>query len=222
MKRETLNRLIDTLMRRVAVVEMYGDENIPKEGGVLVATNHMSRFDIPLLCMNPTRPEISALVADKYKSNPIFHYILNVAGIVWLDRSKADFGAFRVALDALKRGICIGVAPEGTRSNLGYMNEGKPGTALLALKAGVPIVPVGISGTEKATANLSHLRKSHFVARFGPAFRLPPLDRANREAQMKIFTDEIMCRIAALLPEQYHGYYAGHPRLLELLANPPE
>jgi 1-acyl-sn-glycerol-3-phosphate acyltransferase len=218
MKRETLNSILSLLLHAVAKINFIGAENLPRQGGVLVATNHMSRFDTLLLALTPTRPDITALVADKYKRNPLFLVVLNSAGIIWLDRSKADFGAFRVAVDALKKGYCIGIAPEGTRSNNAQLQEGKPGTVLLALKAEAPIVPVGLAATETITPNLYRLKKSEVTLRFGPAFRLPPLDRNNREAQMKTFTDEIMCRIAALLPEKYHGFYAGHPRLKELLA----
>jgi 1-acyl-sn-glycerol-3-phosphate acyltransferase len=185
---------------------------------VLLATNHISQFDTLLLALTPTRPDITALVADKYKRNLLFLVVLNMAGIIWLDRTKADFGAFRVAVDALKRGYCIGIAPEGTRSTTAELAEGKPGAVLLALKADVPIVPVGLASTETLVPNLRRLKRSEVTLHYGKAFRLPPVDRSNREEQMKIYTEEIMCRIAALLPEKYCGFYAGHPRLKELLA----
>jgi 1-acyl-sn-glycerol-3-phosphate acyltransferase len=76
---------------------------------------------------------------------------------------------------------------------------------------------VGISGSEQTFPKLARLQRAHIVARFGPMFTLPPLERDNREEQMKQQTDEIMCRIAALLPESYRGFYADHPRLKELL-----
>jgi len=81
----------------------------------------------------------------------------------------------------------------------------------------VPIVPVGLTGTETGMRDLMRLRKPRFVARFGPAFTLPPLERSRREEQLKEHTDEIMVRIAACLPPKYWGAYAGHPRLKELL-----
>jgi 1-acyl-sn-glycerol-3-phosphate acyltransferase len=77
---------------------------------------------------------------------------------------------------------------------------------------------VGIVGTDTALPNLKHLRPAHITARFGKPFTLPPFSRDDREGSLKQQTDEIMCRIAALLPESHRGFYADHPRLKELLA----
>ena len=186
---------------------------------MIVATNHMSRADTLLLFLNPARKDITALVADKYKKYPIFNWILNVGGIIWLERDKADFGAFRLAADVLKSGVALGIAPEGTRSQTGQLQEGKPGAVLLALKANVPIVPVAIAGTETFFRRLLTLRRPQIRITFGPAFTLPPLDRANRDESLKKMTDEIMARIAVLLPPKYWGFYKDNPRLQEMLAN---
>lgn len=220
MKRETLQAICRFLLTRLARVEFSGLEHLPSDGAIIVATNHMSRMDTLYLFINPARPDITALVADKYKKYPIFNWILDVGGIIWLDRSKADFGAFRLAADVLKNGVSLGIAPEGTRSTTGQLIEGKPGTALLALKAGVPIVPVGIAGSEMYFRRLLTLRRPNLRLTFGPPIHLPPLDRNNREESLQKMTDEIMCRIAILLPPQYWGFYRDHPRLKEMLANP--
>jgi 1-acyl-sn-glycerol-3-phosphate acyltransferase len=164
------------------------------------------------------RKDITALVADKYKKYPIFNWMLDIGGGVWLDRSKADFGAFRLAADCLKQGVCLGIAPEGTRSTTGQLQEGKPGIVMLAQKTGVPVVPVGISGTETYYKNLLRLRRPIVKLTFGPAFQVPPLDRNNRDESLKQSTDEIMARIAVLLPEKYRGFYKDHPRVRELLS----
>ena len=220
MKRETLQSIFRFLLTRLARVEFCGLEHLPPSGPIIVATNHMSRMDTLYLFINPARPDITALVADKYQKYPVFNWILNTAGIIWLDRSKADFGAFRLAVDVLKGGVSLGIAPEGTRSTTGQLQAGKQGTALLALKAGVPVVPVGISGSEEYFRRLLTLRRPNLRLTFGPAIHLPPLDRDNREESLQKMTDEIMCRIAILLPEKYWGYYHDHPRLKEMLADP--
>jgi 1-acyl-sn-glycerol-3-phosphate acyltransferase len=179
----------------------------------------MSWTDTLYLFVNPARLDITALVADKYKKIPVFSGVLNVGGVIWLDRDKADFTAFRLAADVLKSGVALGIAPEGTRSRNGQLQEGKAGIALLASRAGVPIVPVGIAGSENYFRNLRRLRKPQISLTFGPAFTPPPMDRNNRNESLKILTDEIMCRIAILLPPKYWGYYKDHPRLKEMLAN---
>jgi 1-acyl-sn-glycerol-3-phosphate acyltransferase len=120
----------------------------------------------------------------------------------------------------MKEGNTLVIAPEGTRSRVGTLLEGKPGVSYLATKLNRPIVPVAICGTEDKVfwGNLKRLRRNHVIVRAGPAFTLPPLPRENREEVLRQYTDEIMCRIAVLLPEKYHGFYKNHPRLRELLA----
>ena len=103
MKRETLRKIINRLIRMFSRPTFLGTEHLPKEGGLIVATNHISRLDTLLLFINPARDDITALVADKYQEYPLFKWILNTGGIIWLDRENADFGAIRAAVDALKK-----------------------------------------------------------------------------------------------------------------------
>jgi 1-acyl-sn-glycerol-3-phosphate acyltransferase len=112
------------------------------------------------------------------------------------------------------------IAPEGTRSRVGALIEAKPGVSYLATKLDRPIVPVALTGTEDKVlfGNLKRLKRTHITVTAGPAFNLPPLPRQNRDEALKQYTDEIMCHIAAILPEKYRGFYAEHPRLKELLA----
>jgi len=218
MKRETLRKIVCFLLRTLTDTQFLGTEHVPPQGGILIVTNHMSRVDTPVLFANPVRPDITALVADKYQRYSFFSWFTRTAGGIWLDRDRADFAAFRQALEVLKQGRALGIAPEGTRSDQGQLLPGKPGSVLLAQRANVPIVPVAIAGSESAMADLRKLRRPKIRVRFGPAFQLPPIDRNDREGSLQLATDEIMCRIAALLPERYWGYYANHPRLKELIS----
>jgi 1-acyl-sn-glycerol-3-phosphate acyltransferase len=218
MKREKVLALIKFLVPILFEVKFEGGENVPKEGGFILTTNHMSRFDTPLLSLTPGRVDVIALVADKYKKDLFFSWLVNNTGCIWLDRDKADFAAMRTAIEYIRKGGALGIAPEGTRSTVGQLIEGKPGTLLLAERARVPVVPVGIAGTEDVMRKLRRLQKAHITVRYGPAYTIPAIERTDRESWMKHWTDEMMCRIAALLPEKYHGFYAGHPRLRELLS----
>ena len=218
MKRDRLQRLVRWLLRHLTDLEYQGLEHIPASGPLIVATNHLSRVDIPVLFNNPVRPDITALVTDKYRFHWFMQWFCESAEGIWIDRTRADFGAFREGMEVLKAGRTLGIAPEGTRSQTGVLLEGKPGTVLLALKAGCPIVPVAQWGTEKTFSELAKFRKAHITARFGPAFTFPPLDREKRDEQMQNYTTELMLRIAALLPEEYRGFYRDHPRLKEFLA----
>lgn len=220
MKRETLRKITSGIIHTLARVTFEGTQYLPKEGGILVATNHVSRLDTLLLFINPARDDITALVADKYQKNPFFKWVMNTGGIIWLDRENADFGAVRAAVNALKKGVSMGIAPEGTRSPVAQLQAGKQGIVLVALKSGVPIVPVAIIGTRDVFPRMFTLQRPKIILRFGPAFTLPPLERENRDVQMQRNIDEIMCRMAALLPPENRGVYSDHPRLKELLANP--
>lgn len=218
MKSHRLRSIIGFLLKQLTQTEFIGVENIPPEGGVLIACNHMSRLDIPVLFITPNRPEITALVTTKYLKYPLLRWFIVTAEGIWLDRDTADFSAFRKAVEALKQGKALGIAPEGTRSQTAKLIEGKPGTALLALRTGVPIVPVAIVGTEDGMSKLLRLKRPRITAEYGKPIIPPKLDRNNREGQLQYLTDEVMCRIAAMMPQKYHGFYADHPRLKELLA----
>ncbi len=217
MKANNLRRLISWLMKILTDTQYVGIEKVPNTGGLLIATNHLSRMDIPVLFMIPNRPEMTALVTTKYLKHPLLRWFIVTAKGIWIDRETADFGAFRTAVDALEQGKAVGIAPEGTRSKCGYLLEGKPGVALLALRAHVPIMPVAITGTIGSFKKAITFQKPHIQAEFGDLIPAPELERGNREQQLQTLTDEIMCRIAAMLPESYRGFYADHQRTKELL-----
>jgi 1-acyl-sn-glycerol-3-phosphate acyltransferase len=221
-KSNKLRRFIVWLLHFLTDTKYEGQENVPDTGGVLIATNHLSRMDIPVLFAIPNRPEMTALVTTKYLKHPLLRWFIVTAEGIWIDRDRADFGAFRSAVEALEQGKAVGIAPEGTRSKAGYLLEGKPGTALLAVRANVPIVPVAITGTIGSFKKAITFQKPRITARFGKMIPAPVLERGNREEQLQKLTEEVMCQIAAMLPESYRGFYADHPRLKEILRENPE
>ena len=218
MKAKSLREIITWMIQHWTDTQMEGVENIPTEKGLLVCTNHMSRMDIPVLFAMPKRPQMTALVTTKYLKYPLLRWFIVTAEGIWLDRETADFTAIRKAVEKLDHGFAVGISPEGTRSSTGQLLEGKPGAALLALRAQVPILPVALIGTETSVNELKHLRKPHIRVVFGNVIETPKLDRDDREGQLTRLTTEIMCQIAALMPEKYHGFYKNHPRLLEIFA----
>ena len=216
-------RLLSTirfLTRMLMKFKVVNPERVPETGSVLLTTNHLSRLDTPLLLSITQREDLVAIVAKKYQEKTFFRWILNrVAAIVWMDRENTDFAAVRQALDHLRKGEIVGIAPEGTRSRDSEgLLEGKQGAALMAARAAVPIVPVGIIGSDKVNQGWLHLRRPKVTVLVGRAYTLPEFDMENRQIWLARYTDEIMCRIAVLLPPAYRGFYANHPRLLELLA----
>ncbi len=199
-----------------ADVEVHGLEHIPP-GGCLLCPNHLSRFDAGLVFCLLRGRNVTAFAADKYRPQPFFRAIVEMVDAIWVNRGAIGPSTIRAALQTLRDGRLLGLAPEGTRSATRALQPGKHGAALLAATAGVPIVPVAITGTEHMAEAIKRFRRARLTVTLGEPFPLPPLTGDQRAQKLDTYTDEIMCRIAALLPEPYRGVYADHPRLAELL-----
>lgn len=219
MKKHPLLEPVRSLVKTLTKFSVENQERLPKEGGVLITTNHLSRLDTPILLAITDRTDLVAIVAKKYREKPFFKWVLEKVGtMVWMDRTKTDFSAMREALEHLRNEAMVGIAPEGTRSSVfSGLLEGKPGAALMAARTSVPIVPVGIIGSEKINLHFLRLQRPPVTIRVGEPYFLPEMDRDDRQGWLSRNTDEIMCRIAALLPPEYRGFYKDHPRLEELL-----
>lgn len=211
--------LIRVFFRLIAHIDVYGFENLPRSGAYIVAANHVGRLDILLAYYLINRRDVIMLVAEKYQKLAINRWLVKQVDGIWLDRFNADLRALRTTLKRLRRGGVLTMAPEGTRSPNGALKAALNGASYLAAKSGVPVVPAGITGTEDAVvkARLRRLQRLHITVRFGTPFTLPPFKTHNRDAALQQYTDEIMCRIAALLPAASRGVYAEHPRLQALL-----
>jgi 1-acyl-sn-glycerol-3-phosphate acyltransferase len=212
--------LIRLFYRLVARIRVVGAENVPAVQGMVVVTNHIGRLDIGLPYRLVDRHDIIMLVAEKYREMAIVRVLAAAIDGIWVDRFNADFAAVRACLRRLAGGGVLVIAPEGTRSPTGNLQRARSGAGFLAAKAAVPIVPTAIRGTEDAVvkARLKRLRRVEVVVTFGQPFFLPPRPDLKAKARLQAFDDELMCRIAALLPPDRRGAYAEHPRLRELLA----
>lgn len=214
--------IIKLIVRLVADVKVEGFENVESllKSPAIVVSNHLGRLDAVLGYYFLDRSDITMLVAEKYQKVALFRWFVRALNAVWVDRYNADLGAMRAAMNRLKAGHVLFLAPEGTRSQTGALIEGRSGASYLAARTGVPVVPVGVIGSEDklVMANLRRLRRTKILVRIGKPFTLPPLKGDQRDRLLKEYTDEMMCRIAALLPPQYRGVYANHPRLQEILS----
>ena len=220
MKYKTLRAIVRFVVNIIADVEVVGMEKVPT-GNVMIAANHLGRMDTAVLLYVLDREDIIMAVAEKYKNHPLFGAMGRAANAIWLNRFEADFSALREILARMQKGGLMVIAPEGTRSKTASLQEGKMGAAFLASKSGFPVLPCALTGTEDSVimANIKRFRRSKIKAMAGDLFTIEIPKGKGREEAMRDATEEIMCRIAAELPESYRGFYADHPRLKELLAN---
>jgi 1-acyl-sn-glycerol-3-phosphate acyltransferase len=212
---EALHRVVPPLARAIWRPTVRGLEHVPRTGGVILASNHLSFFDsIAIPVVVPRK--VAFLAKSDYFTGTGFkghasRLWFESLGMLPIDRddSRAALASLDVALEVLGRGEAFGIYPEGTRSRDGRLYRGRTGVAHLALTAGVPVVPVGLIGTEHVQpVGSSRPRVVPITVSFGEPidFRgrfdgVPP-GRARREA-----TDEVMRAIGALTGQEEAGVY---------------
>ena len=218
MKFRLMRFIIRLWVALITRVEVRGMQKLP-EGNLFVVANHLGRLDTAIIFSVLDREDIILPIAGKYRYHPLYGLMGWAANGIWLSRDGTDAAALRQTLARMKQGGLLVMAPEGTRSPTGAMQEARLGAAFLADKSGYPVLPVGVSGTEDRLVkeNLRHFRRSHIVVHAGLPFVLEVPKGRGREQAYREATTEMMCRIAALLPEQNRGFYAGPLKLREVL-----
>lgn len=182
---------------------------VPDQGPLILAVNHINFLEAPVLYTHLQPRPVTGFVKAENLDNPILGPLLfTLWGGIPLQRGEADVTAFRQALQALEAGHILAVAPEGTRSGHGRLQQGHPGVAFLALRSDAPLLPVGYHGGEHFWHNLRHLRRTDFRIVVGQPFYLDAGGvKVNRQVRQQM-ADEVMYQIAALLPLAYRGIYS--------------
>ena len=207
------SRLVTSAITRVRVEGAI--TQIPREGPVIIAANHASNLD-PVVIGSWIIPQIGRRFQWLGKRElfewPVIGYIARHGGVHPVDRSTADVEAFRLARRILDEGHVLFVFPEGTRSPDGALQAARDGVALLALRSGAPIVPVGIAGSDRVWPRGRKLPRpgGRLTIRVGTPFRIADELPAGteRRAAKGLATTILMRRIAELLPERQRGAYA--------------
>ncbi len=187
--------------------QVLGLENVPRHGPAILASNHINLADPPLLATLVPRRLIFMAKLELW-STPVVGWMYGAGGCIPVRRFEGDVGALRRAEKVLRQGHVLVMFPEGTRSRRPGLGKGHPGTAVIALRSGVPIVPVAVSGTETVSIPSVFFRRTRVRIAFGQPFTLPRGRRLTTELAEES-TTLIMKEIAALLPEAYRGTYAG-------------
>jgi 1-acyl-sn-glycerol-3-phosphate acyltransferase len=212
-----LRVFVQTVLLFFATLKVTGRSNIPETGPYLLAVNHMSKADPPLIFVTWPAMRWRFFAGEKWERHLVFGPLMRWAGAIYINRGEVDRKALRQALDALNGGSIFGLAPEGTRSRVGALISARDGAAYLATRAGVPVLPVGVVNTDVLGKNMLRLRRTRLELRVGLTFTMPDLGRRARGADLAAYTHLIMVHIAALIPERYWGVYSDSPALFALL-----
>lgn len=218
-KRRLARRLVLMLFPLIAHIEISGLENIRDvQGKAIIASNHLGRLDGVCGLLVVKRLDLILVMTDKYRESAFYRFLVDQLDLLWLDRKNSDISTMKEVLRRLERGGLLMITPEGTRSKTEALLPGEPGVAYLAAKSGAPVIPAAVIGTEDRVVkeNFKKFRRQNIRLTLGKAYQVPALPKKDREVFLRQQTDEIMARVAALLPEKYRGVYAKDRRLAGL------
>ncbi len=212
MLRSILRFVFRGLFHLLGRVKITGLENVPKRGAYLIAFNHVSLYDAPLvIAFWPTSPEVAS--ASDIWQRKGQDFLVRWYGGIPVHRGEYDRRLIDNLTGALQAGRPLVIAPEGGRSHTPGMRMANPGVAYLAEKTGVMVIPVGVVGTtEDYLENALRARRPTLEMRIGKPIALPPVVEkgAARRAARQRNADLVMAYIARLLPVEYRGCYADH------------
>ncbi len=205
-------RFMNTVIRlgtdNLCRIDTRDFHKVPARGPLILVTNHTGSLEVPLLFVHLQPRKMIGLAKIETWDNKFMGWLFDLWDAIPVRRGEADLDAIRACLEVLKAGDILAIAPEGTRSYHGRLLRGQPGIAMIALRAGVPILPIVHWGGEDFGANLKKLKRTDFHVRVGKLFYLDAKgEKVNGEIRQAM-VDEIMSQIAVLMPEEYRGEYA--------------
>lgn len=202
-----VNWFLRRVFQAVCRIDTSEMDRFPAQGPLIVVGNHVNFLEAPILLPHlAPRPLIGVAKRESWK-NPLFNFLFNMWQVIPIDRGTVDREAFRLSIEALQQDKILAVFPEGTRSKDGCLLQGKPGIVALAVRSKAPLIPIAFYGHENFWSNLKRLRRTDFHIVVGKPFRLDIGGEAlSRDARQAV-TDEIMYKIAEILPPRYRGYY---------------
>lgn len=186
--------------------QVKGRENVPPKGAVLVVANHIHAVDPPLLGVSLGRELIFMAKEELFRSR-FLAYFLSGLGSFPVHRGKLDRKAIRQSEQVLAEGRALMMFPEATRSPNACLQRAFPGSALIASRQAVSVLPVGIYGTERLKLPGWLFRRPRITVNIGEPFSLPKAGSRLTRDELAEHTELLMRRIAELLPPQYRGVY---------------
>jgi len=204
----TVTKTIKGITRLLCRIDDEPLESVPAEGPLILVCNHINFLEVPVMFTHLQPRPLTGFAKSETWDNPWLALLFNLWGAIPLQRGEADTQALRKGLQALEQGMILAITPEGTRSNDGRLKRGHPGVTLLALRSGVPLLPLVYFGQETLGNNLRKLRRTVFHIKVGQPFYLTAPHGLATHSVRQALTDEIMYQLAALLPPEYRGFYS--------------
>jgi len=198
----------------VGKIRVQGRWNIPKQGPLVLASNHFAYFD-PLLLVYALHRPIDFIMQKELGIKPHFLFAPMIYGAILTDRNKVGPSTVKQSIGSLKKGKTLGIFPEGGITSK-VLTGAKPGAVYLASLGDAKIIPVSVRGASDAWENIFKGVRSRIQINIGKPFGPFNIKGSKEEKSKKIqeASRELMCRIAALLPEDRHGEFAGDLRIL--------
>lgn len=182
-------------------------DQFPQKGPLLVISNHTGQLEVAVYFGQLAPRPLTGWAKMEAWDNAFLNWLFNLWGLIPVRRGEADTSALRKAIKAINDGFIFGIAPEGTRNITGRLKRAHPGAVLLATRSNAPIIPLVHWGGEDFLKNISRFKRTDFHIRFGKQFKLDLEGvKMTREIRQQI-ADEMMLKIAELMPPEYHGEY---------------
>ena len=216
---DSMNWLINFIIRVYTRITCRIDapdlQKVPMQGPLIIISNHTGQIEVPLIYAHLQPRKLTGWAKIKSWDNKFLNWVFGVWGMIPVRRGEADMHALKAALRALEKGLIFGITPEGTRNYNGILRRGLPGAVTIALHTGAPILPIAHWGGEIFMKNLKHLKRTDFHIRLGEPFKINTQGiKVTGEIRQQI-VDEMMYRLAKLLPEEYRGEYSDMSKSVE-------
>lgn len=187
-------------------------QSFPEKGPLIVITNHTGQLEIPVFFGQLATRPITGWAKMEAWDNAFLNWLFNLWGLIPVRRGEGDISALKKAIKALEDGYIFGIAPEGTRNITGRLKRAHPGAVMLAIRSGVTVLPMAHWGGEHFLKNLPRLKRTPFHIRVGQPFKVVIEDgKVTREVRQQV-ADEMMVRIAELMPPEYRGEYTNYEK----------
>ncbi len=206
-----VNALFRTLFRIFFRINIKAFDQVPMTGPLLMLTNHTSTIEGPMVYVFLHPRKVVALAKKELWEHKFTGFLMNLWHSIPVDRENMSRESMEKCFGILDKGEILAIAPEGTRNKNGNLQQGKAGVAYIAHKKQATLLPMVTLGFEKFSYNLKRLRRTPITIIVGKPFEVVQKGgRLDAEVRQKL-VDEMMMRLAELMPRSQWGYYANRP-----------